>query len=97
MTKSIVLEVCEQFKIHPVDFFGNCRDPKAVKARRVAIYKLKAAEFSNAAIARLMRRNYSTIQYWLFPNYRVKRAADARALRARKKQSETQIETRIAA
>jgi hypothetical protein len=81
MSGSIVLEVCRECKVHPAEFFGPGRDRRLSNARRLAIQKLKEAEFNNAAIARLMRRNYSTIQYWLHPEYRERRTGYYRNLR----------------
>lgn len=81
-TKSIVLEVCHEYKIQPDEFFGNGRDRRLSNARRIAIMRLKQAGFSNAGVARLMRRSYSTIQYWLFPEYRARRTEYFRRLHA---------------
>ena len=73
MTQSIVLQVCEQCKVHPVEFFGRGRDARLVRCRRIAIKRLKDAGFSAAGISRLIRRDYSTVLYWLKPVYREKR------------------------
>jgi chromosomal replication initiation ATPase DnaA len=70
MTESIVLTVCQELKIHPHEFFGSGRDHRLVRARRIAIKRLRAAGFSMAGIARMMKRNYSTIRYWVHPKLR---------------------------
>lgn len=85
MTESIVLTVCRELKIHPTEFFGNKRERRLSAARRIAIERLKAAGFNNAAVARLMKRNYSTIQYWLHPEYRERRVGYYRDFRLSKK------------
>jgi hypothetical protein len=90
MTQSIVLNVCQQLRIHPAEFFGNGRDRRLSKARRVAIKKLKEAGFNNKAIARLIRRNYSTVQYWTHLEYRERRRSYYRNLRAAQKGAESQ-------
>ena len=74
MTESIVLTVCRECKVHPVEFFGRGKDRRLVGARRLAIHRLHHAGFNYAAIARLMKRNYSTILYWANPAYRERRA-----------------------
>ncbi len=70
---SIVLEVCRQCKVHPIEFFGRKRDKRLVRCRRIAIAQLQQAGFNNMAVARLMRRSYSNIQYWTHKKYRMKR------------------------
>lgn len=65
MTKSIVLTVCEQHQISPAAFFGKGRTQKLSHARRDAIVALSAAEFGTQAIARLIKRDTSTVIYWL--------------------------------
>jgi transposase len=87
MTKSIVLEVCREMKIRPADFFGNKRKGRPSTARRIAIERLKEAGFSNAGIARMVKRNYSTIQYWLHPEYRERRVGYFKQLRASRKET----------
>lgn len=70
MTKSIVLEVCRECEVDPADFFGASRNPKVMGARRIAIEKLHEAGFGYRVIARLVRRDYSTVQYWMSPKNR---------------------------
>ena len=70
MTKSIVLTVCEECGITAEDFFGPNRDKRLTNARRIAVERLHEAGFSYKSAARLIRRNYSTVQYWLKPEYR---------------------------
>jgi hypothetical protein len=85
MTKSIVLEVCRELGIQPSDFFGNKRKGQLSVARRLAIERLKEAGLNNRGIASAMKLNYSTIQYWLHPEYRERRTHYFRQLRASRK------------
>jgi len=68
--KAIVKQVILESGIGSKDFFGTSRTRHLVRARRKAIKRLKAAGFSDAATARIMKRNVSTVQYWLHPEYR---------------------------
>lgn len=72
MTESIVLQVCRELKIHPYEFFGSGRDRRLTRARRIAIKRLIAAGFSMAGAARMIRRNYSTVRYWMRPKLKAK-------------------------
>lgn len=86
--RAIIEDVMRHYKIQPSVFFGNRRGVHRVtKARRIAIGRLKDAGFNSAAIARLMKRNYSTIQYWLHPEYRERRTHYCRQLRASHKEA----------
>lgn len=82
---SIINEVCRDLDIDPEDFFGNCRVKRVVAARVLAIARLRAADFSHAAIARMMRREYSAIQYWIHPRYRERRVPYYAALHAKRR------------
>lgn len=73
MTKSIVHTVCEQWGITEEEFFGYSRQQNLCQARRYAIMQLQAAGLSFRGIAVAMRRNYSTIQYWMHPEYQERR------------------------
>jgi hypothetical protein len=73
MTESIVLTVCRECKVHPTEFFGRGKDKRLVKCRRIAIHRLHHAGFNYAAIARIMKRDYSGILYWVHAEYREKR------------------------
>lgn len=71
MTESIVLQVCREFDVSPSDFFNaSKRDRDLVRVRRYAIARLAGAGFNMAAIARMIRRNYSTVRYWMKPEIR---------------------------
>ncbi len=87
MSESIVLTVCRELRVHQNEFFGPGSDRRLTKARRIAIKKLQEAEFNNKAIARLIRRNYSTVQYWLHPEYRKRRTVYFKNLRASRKEA----------
>lgn len=74
MKKSIVITVCEELGVDSKDFFGRCRERELVDARREAIARLIKAGFSMAATARMIRKSYSTVQYWMKPAFRAHRA-----------------------
>ena len=74
MTKYIVITVCEEMGVDSQDFFGRDRSRELVNARREAIVRLIKAGFSMAATARLIKKSYSTVQYWLKPDFRAHRA-----------------------
>lgn len=74
MNKSIVLTVCEELNITPEDFFGPGRVKRLTHARRVAIQRLHDVGMSYASIASCIRRNYSSVQYWMHAEYREKRS-----------------------
>jgi hypothetical protein len=78
MSGSIVLDVCRELRIHPEEFFGPKRDRRLTRARRIAIKRLIASGFSMAGAARMIRRNYSTVRYWMRPNLRAKHNEYAR-------------------
>lgn len=67
MTRSIVLTICEQHRIRPEEFFGKSRCQKLSACRRDAILALYEAGFSVSGCARMIRRNVSTVHYWLKP------------------------------
>lgn len=73
MNKSIVLTVCEDLGITPEEFFGPQRQKRLTHARCLAISRMLEAGFSLAGIAAAIRRNYSTVQYWVHASYREKR------------------------
>jgi hypothetical protein len=75
MNESIVLTVCRECGVTAEDFFGPLRDRHLTNARRIAVERLLAAGFSFRACSRLIRRNYSTVQYWVKPAYREHRKA----------------------
>jgi hypothetical protein len=72
--KSVVLTVCEEMGVSSAEFFGPGRSRRLTKARLVAIERLREAGFSVRATARLIKRNYATVMYWIRPEYRVQRA-----------------------
>lgn len=93
MTQSIVLQVCQERKIDPADFFNpQKREQRLVKARLVAIGRLQEAGFSMRGISRMMRRNYDTIRYWMKPELREYKREAARAYR---RTHPTQAEQRV--
>ena len=77
--QEIIDRIMAERRVGPKDFFSRTRLPHAVKARRDAIKALKAAGMSNADVARLMRRDPSTVSYWAAPGRRARRKADGLA------------------
>lgn len=73
---SIVLATCEVHQVLPEEFFDPATRRSDVLACRIeAIARLRAAGFSNAGIARAMRRHYDSVRYWTNPNLRKRRIA----------------------
>lgn len=85
MTGSIILDVCQEHRVHPVEFFGNGRDQRLVRVRRIAIARLVDAEFNMVQIAAIMRRNYTTVRYWMIPRFRKYRKQYARDYQTKKR------------
>lgn len=73
MNPSIVLSVCEQHQVSPAAFFGKGRTKKLSEARRAAIEALASAGFGTHATARLIKRDTSTVIYWLNQSSRDRR------------------------
>lgn len=71
--KDIIKEVLRQRRVKPEEFFGATHLADVVAARRIAARRLSAAGFRVCAIARLMKRNHSTVTYWTRPGYRARR------------------------
>lgn len=79
MTKwrRILLEVSREHLVSVDDIIGPRRLPHLVAARRDAIDRLRRAEYSLRNVARVLRRNYSTITHHSYPNIRAKKKARA--------------------
>lgn len=73
MSASIVLAICSEHDIAPADFFSGGTGRHLVQARVAAIHRLRDAGFNQAAVARLIRREYSVVRYWLHPEYRARK------------------------
>lgn len=73
--REIIKEVMEKRRVGPKDFFGTNRMPHVLRARAAAIKQMREAGMSQAAIGRIMKRSYSTIQYWVHPEYRQRHRA----------------------
>jgi hypothetical protein len=84
MTKAqgIVASVMAKHMIGAKDFYGVSQVVHLVKARRAAIMQLSAAGFKVPMIAKVMRRDRSTVRYWLRPDCRSRRVNYANAKRA---------------
>jgi IS30 family transposase len=73
--REIIKGVLVRSGIGPKDFFGKSRVTHLVRARAAAIKQMRETGMSNATIARVMKRDYSTIRYWAHPEYRRRRLA----------------------
>lgn len=69
-TGSIVLDICHERLILPEEFFGPRRNKRLVEARKAAIEAFRAAGFSLRGTARMIRRDHTTVCYWLHPKWR---------------------------
>ena len=85
MNQSIVLQICERHGIAPELFFSPMRSRKLAACRRDAIVALYGAGFNQRAIGRLIRRDASTVKYWLHPKARKRKLAVMRKRKAWKK------------
>jgi IS30 family transposase len=79
--QKIVMEVMKERRVGRYDFFIS-RLPHHVRARKVAIKRLKEAGYSNSAIGRFMQRDPTTITYWTRPEVRIRKNAYGRAYAA---------------
>lgn len=74
-TGSIVLDVCKEMHVLPEEFFNGSRRHDVVEARKEAIKRFMAADFSIAGTARVMRVHFDTVRYWANPRHREKKLA----------------------
>jgi transposase len=70
---TIIEAVCKLHGITPAEFYGRSTTKRIVAARKDAIDALRVKNLSVDAIARIMRRNRSTIQYWVYPGIHERR------------------------
>jgi hypothetical protein len=68
--QEIVNAVMAKHRVGPKDFFGPSRFAHVVAARRAATLRLQADGMRVPMIARVMRRDRSSVRYWLRPDYR---------------------------
>jgi hypothetical protein len=69
MSKLIIKAVLQTHRLHKDDFFGPYRWSYLIEARMDAANRLRAAGFSVNQIARIMKRNHTTILNY-FPDLR---------------------------
>lgn len=75
-TGSIVIEVCKAHNILPDEFFHpRARRQEVLACRVEAFLRLRDAGFNDAAIARVTRRHYDSVRYWIRPGNREHRIA----------------------
>lgn len=65
--------VCRLHLVTREEFFGPRTTKRIVAARKMAIDAMRAKGLSVEAIARVMKRNRSTIQYWVYPGVHQRR------------------------
>lgn len=80
--QEIIAAVMTQHRVGPKDFFGVGQAAHLVDARRAAIIRLKRAGWKVPMIAQVMRRDRSTVRYWLRPDYQARRVNYASQRRA---------------
>jgi hypothetical protein len=98
MRREIIAAVLGKYELTPEEFFGRGRSRCYTVARRDAAKQLSAAGFSVVAISRIIKRNRSTIDHYLY-DYVGKKRDRARILGALRKapQGVTDIVGAIAA
>lgn len=78
--KAIIKGVLLDRDITADEFFGRGAQREIFRARVEAIQRMSAAGMTNAAIARLVKRDHTTVSYWL----RAERRAHRKAYHARR-------------
>lgn len=68
--KSIIRDVLKEHQICADDFFGIRRDKHLTLARTDAAKRLHEAGYDWSSIARMMRRNHSTVRYYVLSTHR---------------------------
>jgi hypothetical protein len=71
--KAIIKAILREHHVSADDFFGSGHARFVVYARVDAIQRMNDLGMNGHAIARIMKRNHSTIFYWLRPEYRARR------------------------
>jgi hypothetical protein len=84
MTHPVVLEICKTRGISADDFFGPLKSQVLAASRCEVIGILRDRGLSKAVCARIVRRNVSTVHYWLNPVIRSHRLASMRTRKARR-------------
>lgn len=75
MVHPIIKAVMREHLVGAQDFFGGCRIRRFTLARRAAAVRLSQTGLSRGVIARLMRREKTTIAYYINKEWRTKRKA----------------------
>lgn len=71
--RDVIKAILAERGISADEFFGRTRLAHVVEARRDAIEQMRALGMGRPLIARIMRRNESTINYWSIPGLRERR------------------------
>jgi hypothetical protein len=69
-SRDIIKAVLTDHSLCAEDFFGSSRQPYLVTARMDCARRMKDAGYEFAAIARYMKRNPTTVLYYLSPDMR---------------------------
>jgi hypothetical protein len=80
----IIQQVMREHLLGPSDFFGSCRQPHLVAARKAAALRLTEMGLSSSQVGKLLRRNHTTVINLINPQFRARkqqRYANARAVR----------------
>lgn len=91
MTHPIIKDVLRDHGLKEEEFFGRCRKPFLVAARKSAAIRMHRAGLSRGIIARLVRREKSTIVYYIDKEHRAKRRAKLLAYYHKQKSMEIHL------
>jgi hypothetical protein len=71
--KAIIKDLLSQRGISEAEFFGDSLHANVTNARRAVILALNEAGLDNRAIADAVKRDMTTVRYWLNPASRERR------------------------
>ena len=81
VAKTIIANVARRLKMHPRDITGPCRHSQYVAARKEIAQRLRKHGLVAYRIAPFLKRDYTTVLYYLSKKTRVRKAQLARARR----------------
>jgi hypothetical protein len=81
--RKIIADVLAAYEMDADELFNNKTRNHAVSdARRDAVRMLRDAGFTRSQITRIMKIHHSSVDFYLSPNYRIKRKQEMRVLHA---------------
>lgn len=83
-SREIIKTVLRERHIGAEDFFSRNRDNHLVSARKEAALRMNKAGYSPSFIARAIKRNYTTVMYYLSESFQARKAATYRNRRVLK-------------